>query len=260
MENKEKDSVVIDDFDFSLIADFFKRVDRQGPGGDWETRLATSLIPDFKRKIRIADIGCGKGSQTFVLADEYDADIDAIDLLPEMIEGIREKSKAKGLENCVHPVQASMDALSFDKGSYDLIWAEGSIFIIGYEKGLRYWRQFLKPGGFVAVTECSWLGSKRPQKMGWIRDNLPEINTVEHRIHQMSEAGYEPYAHFILPETCWTKNYYEPMKPAMEAFLKDHPGNAKAQSFIDRLKEEMDYYNENKDSFGNVFYIGRKEH
>ena len=260
MENKEKDSVVIDDFDFSLIADFFKRVDRQGPGGDWETRLATSLIPDFKRKIRIADIGCGKGSQTFVLADEYDADIDAIDLLPEMIEGIREKSKAKGLENCVHPVQASMDALSFDKGSYDLIWAEGSIFIIGYEKGLRYWRQFLKPGGFVAVTECSWLGSKRPRNLAWIQDNLPEIDTIEYKIHQMSEAGYEPYAHFILPETCWTKNYYEPMKPAMEAFLKDHPGDPKAQSFIDRLKEEMDYYNENKDSFGNVFYIGRKEH
>ena len=63
----EKKNVVIDDFDFSMIADFFKRVDRQGPGGDWETRLATSMIPDFKRKIRIADIGCGKGIQTFVL-------------------------------------------------------------------------------------------------------------------------------------------------------------------------------------------------
>ena len=31
-ENKE--NVVIDDFDFSMIADFFNRVDRQGPGGD----------------------------------------------------------------------------------------------------------------------------------------------------------------------------------------------------------------------------------
>ena len=31
-ENKE--NVVIDDFDFSLIADFFRRVDRQGPGGE----------------------------------------------------------------------------------------------------------------------------------------------------------------------------------------------------------------------------------
>ena len=71
-ENKE--NVVIDDFDFSLIADFFKRVDRQGPGGEWETRLATSLIPSFQQKIRIADIGCGKGSQTFVLANKYDAE------------------------------------------------------------------------------------------------------------------------------------------------------------------------------------------
>ena len=31
IENKAKENVVIDDFDFSLIADFFKRVDRQGP-------------------------------------------------------------------------------------------------------------------------------------------------------------------------------------------------------------------------------------
>ena len=31
-ENKE--NVLIDHFDFSLKADFFKRVDRQGPGGE----------------------------------------------------------------------------------------------------------------------------------------------------------------------------------------------------------------------------------
>lgn len=36
IENKAKENVVIDDFDFSLIADFFKRVDRQGPGGEAE--------------------------------------------------------------------------------------------------------------------------------------------------------------------------------------------------------------------------------
>lgn len=36
IENKAKENVVIDDFDFSLIADFFKRVERQGPGGEAE--------------------------------------------------------------------------------------------------------------------------------------------------------------------------------------------------------------------------------
>ena len=254
----DKENVVIEDFDFSMIADFFKRVDRQGPGGEWETRLAASLIPDFKRKIRIADIGCGKGSQTFVLVDEYDAEIDAVDLLPEMMEGIRKQCQEKGLEDCVHPVQASMDDLPFQPNSYDLIWAEGSIFIIGYEKGLQYWHQFLKPGGYVAVTDCSWLNCKRPKNMSWIQDNVPEIDTIEHKIEQMSAAGYEPYAHFILPETCWTKNYYEPMAPAMEAFLQDHKGNKAAHSFVDRLKEEIAYYKENKEYFGYVFYIGKK--
>ncbi len=255
---EQKENIVIDDFDFSLIADFFKRVDRQGPGGEWETRLATSLIPTFDGKVRIADIGCGAGSQTFVLADEYDAEIMAVDLLPEMMEMVGKKCKEKGLEDTVHPVQASMDNLPFAPESFDLIWAEGSIFIMGYEKGLEYWHQFLKPGGFVAVTDSSWLGNKRPANMGWINDNLPEIDSIGHKIAQMSEAGYEPYAHFTLPATCWTKNYYEPMQPAMDAFLRDHPNSPKAQAFIGRLKEEIAYYEANKDCFGYVFYIGRK--
>ena len=254
----EKENVVIEDFDFSMIADFFKRVDRQGPGGDWETKLAASLIPDFKRKIRIADIGCGKGSQTFVLADEYDAEIDAVDLLPEMTESIKKQCQEKNLEDSVHPIQVSMDALPFQSNTYDLIWAEGSIFIMGYEKGLQYWHQFLKPGGYVAVTDCSWLNSKRPKNMNWIKDNVPEIDSIEHKIEQMSAAGYEPYAHFILPETCWTKNYYEPMAPVMEAFLQDHKNSAAAQSFVNRLKEEIAYYEKNKEYFGYVFYIGKK--
>lgn len=254
---EEKQSLTIDDFDFTMIADFFRRLKRQGPGGDWETRLATSLIPSFKRKIRIADMGCGMGSQTFVLADEYDAEIDAVDLLPEMVEGIRQETERRGLQDVVHAVKASMDNLPFTPESHDLLWAEGSIFVMGYERGLRYWHQFLKPGGYVAVTDCSWLGSRRPNDIQWIADNIPEIDTIAHKLEQMEAAGYEPYAHFVLPETCWTTNYYQPMLPIMKQFLMDHPTSG-AQAFVDRLKEEIAYYEANKDTYGYVFYIGRK--
>lgn len=257
----EADGAVITDFDFSMIADFFRRVKRQGPGGEWETRLATSLIPDFKPGgIAIADIGCGTGSQTFVLADEYtDAVIHAVDLLPEMIEGVGKQCKEKGLSDRIRPVQASMDSLPFAPASLDLIWAEGSIFVMGYEKGLSYWHQFLKPDGFVAVTDCSWLSSDRPADMGWIRDNLPEIDTIANKIAQMEAAGYEPFAHFILSDECWTTNYYEPMRPVMADFLRDHGNSAAARAFVSRLKEEMAYYEANKSCFGYVFYIGRKK-
>ncbi|UKI39700.1 MAG: hypothetical protein L6V35_02370 [Alistipes putredinis] len=48
------------------------------------------------------------------------------------------------------------------------------------------------------------------------------------------------------------------MQPAMDTFLKEHANNTSAQAFIDRMKEEIAYYEENKDCFGYVFYIGRK--
>lgn len=157
-----KENILIEDFDFTLIADFFKRIDRQGPGGDNETMLAKYLLPIFEKDIRIADIGCGTGRQTAVLAESFDCKIDAVDLFPEMLDGLLARCMQRGVADKVNPIKASMDALPFQPETYDLIWAEGSIFIIGYEKGLRYWQQFLKPGGFVVVSECSWLGDKRP--------------------------------------------------------------------------------------------------
>lgn len=254
----DKENVLIEDFDFTLIADFFKRIDRQGPGGDEETRMSTFLIPSLPRNIRIADIGCGTGRQTAVLAEMYGGQIDAVDLFPEMTSGLMERCIRKGIAERVNPVLASMDALPFQPETYDLIWAEGSIFIIGYERGLRYWRQFLKPGGYIVVSECSWLGDKRPQDICWISDNLPEIDTIDNKIRQMQACGYQPIAHFTLPERCWTENYYSHMPDAFEDFLRDHTGNPSAQLFVDRMKEEIAYFEANKDTFGYVFYIGRK--
>lgn len=256
--NKDRENVIIEDFDFTLIADFFRRVDRQGPGGDQETLMATFQLPVLGANARIADIGCGTGRQTAVLAEKFDCKIDAVDLFPEMLDGLMARCIRQGIANRVNPIKASMDALPFQTETYDLIWAEGSIFVIGYERGLTYWRQFLKPGGYIAVTECSWLSSKRPENMSWIADNLPEIDTIDAKIHQMQAAGYEPVAHFTLPERCWTDNYYAHMPQVMPNFLNDHPDCPAARLFIDRMKREMAYYEANKDTFGYVFYIGRK--
>ena len=44
----------------------------------------------------------------------------------------------------------------------------------------------------------------------------------------------------------------------MDAFLTDHPDNPSAQIFVERMKEEIAYYQNNKDTFGYIFYIGRK--
>ena len=117
MENDNKENVLVTDFDFTMIADFFKRLNRQGPGGDEETRRALALLPDLPARARVADIGCGSGAQTAVLATALpQAHITAVDLLPEMIEGVEARMKRLGLTQ-VEPLQASMFELPFEEES-----------------------------------------------------------------------------------------------------------------------------------------------
>lgn len=146
-----------------IITDFFKGMDRQGPGGDEQTRTALGLIRHLLPKAtRAVDIGCGTGRQTAVLASEPGVSVTAVDLLPEMVEGMKERMRRLGLQDRVEGVVASMDALPFREGSFDLFWAEGSVYNIGFRRGLVEWRRFLRPGGCIAVTECSWLSEERP--------------------------------------------------------------------------------------------------
>ena len=151
----EQENKQIFDFDLKMIADFFRELDRQGPGGVEQTLRALEFVPD-RPGMRIADIGCGTGGQTITIARNRDCTITAVDLLPELLEEFRTRIKKAGLENRVTAIQGSMDALPFSPGEFDVIWAEGSIYNIGFERGLREWRQYLKPLAHFALPEHCW--------------------------------------------------------------------------------------------------------
>lgn len=259
MEKKKEneENALVTDFDFTMIADFFRRLDRQGPGGNRETLLALSMLPHLAASPKVIDIGCGTGQQTEQLATLPDSDIIAVDLLPEMIEGVKLRITQAGIKN-VHPLQASMDALPFGDNEFDLLWCEGAIFIIGFERGLREWYRLIKQGGYIGITECCWITEDRPQDMEWITQNFTEIDTILHKQQQMIAAGYDIIGHFILPEHCWLENYYLPMEPQMKSFLADHHDSLAARHFVTRLQDEISYYKTNKQYYGYVFFIGRK--
>jgi hypothetical protein len=40
-----------------------------------------------------------------------------------------------------------MDKLPFGDNIFDLIWSEGAIYIMGFEKGIALWKRHLKPEG-----------------------------------------------------------------------------------------------------------------
>jgi len=190
----------IHDFDVNLICEYFIGLERQGPGSPDSTIRALSFVDNLTLDSKIADLGCGTGGQTMVLAQNAPGDITGIDLFPAFIDLFNANAGKLNLGSMVKGVIGSMDNLSFQEEELDLIWSEGAIYNIGFERGLIYWKKFLKPGGFIAVTEASWFTGERPQEIEkfWM-DAYPEIDTIPAKIAQMQKAGYVPVAHFILP-------------------------------------------------------------
>ena len=249
---------IINTFDFNLINEFFTALERQGPGSPEETIRALSFI-DLPDKAKIADFGCGTGSQTMVLAQNTEASITALDLYAGSIDQLNATAAKLGLQHRVKGIIGSMDNLPFQHEEFDLIWSEGAIANIGFEKGLNYWKGFLKQNGYIAVTYESWFTDERPAEIEkWWMDAVPEIDTIGHNVSIMQKAGYIPVAAFTLPESCWIDNYFLPQQARQAEFLKKHAGNKMAEDMIAFMKREAALYLKYKQYYGYVFYIGKK--
>ncbi len=249
----------IHDFDLNLICEYFAGLDRQGPGSPEVTNRALDFIEGLDEDSRIADIGCGTGGQTMVLARQVPGKVIGIDLFPRFIDLFNENARQLGLQEKAVGCVGSMDDLPFDEGEMDLLWCEGAIYNIGFERGLREWRPYLKQGGYVAVSEASWFTEKRPAEIEdfWM-DAYPGIDTIPAQLGQLQSAGYTPAACFVLPETCWIDHFYAPQAEVQKAFLAKHAGDAAAEGFIENQRHEQRLYEKYKEFYGYVFYIGRK--
>ncbi|WP_461630511.1 class I SAM-dependent methyltransferase [Labilibaculum euxinus] len=249
----------IHEFDLNIICEYYSGLERQGPGSPEITTKALSFIDNLTEESNIVDIGCGTGGQTMVLAQNASGNVRGIDLFPTFIDLFNSNASKLNLQDRVKGIVASMDDLPFQQEEMDLIWSEGAIYNIGFERGLREWRKFLKKGGYVAVSEASWFTDERPAEIEefW-EDAYPGIDTIPNKVKQMQEAGYVPVASFILPDECWIKHFYELQDVVQEEFLKKHAGNKAAEGFIANQRHEMQLYYKHKEFYGYVFYIGKK--
>lgn len=243
-----------------LLIDFYVNAERQGPGSRRETLMALNLtgVPGDKQ-LKIADIGCGTGGQTITLAYNTEGQITAVDLFPEFLNRLNLKSTELGLNEKIKTVERSMEDLAFADEEFDLIWSEGAIYNIGFEKGIREWRRYLKPGGCLAVSEITWITDSRPEEVEqYWKEQYPGIDTASNKISLLEENGYSPAGYFVLSQDSWIKNFYEPMEKRFSSFLEKHDNSEMAQSIIEEHKEEIRLYREYKDYYSYGFYIAKK--
>lgn len=249
----------INDFDFSLICEYFASIERQGPGSEEATLRALSLIPDLNSMQHIADLGCGTGSSAFTLAQHTQAHITALDLFPLFVEKLTAKADALGLSHRLSAVVGDMGQLPFQEEQFNAIWSEGAIYNIGFRRGMQEWHRYIKQGGYIAVTDATWLTEQRPKEIAdfW-NDAYPEIDTLANNLQTMMHYGYKPVATFVLDDSCWTHNFYHPQRQAQIDFLSKHPNDKTAEMLIANQRHEAAMYEQYSAYYGYVFYIGQK--
>lgn len=232
---------------------------QEAPGSEGSTMRALSLVPSLPARPKILDVGCGPGRQTLILARETGGEITAVDNHQPYLDELQTRAQNQGLDDRIRTECRSMDDMRFDDASFDLIWAEGSIYIIGFQSGLASWRRLLRPEGSMAVTEVSWLVDSPPEEVtSFFAEAYPAMQTVAGNTEMILESGYSLVDMFTLPESAWWDGYYGPMEKRIAELREKYSGDTAALEALAEEEKEIDLYRRYSDTYGYVFYVMSK--
>ena len=243
---------------FDVFLDVQRGLPRQGPGCDEGTLKALSLCSGLPDRPAVLDIGCGPGMQTVTLARATHGRIAAVDLHREYLDDLKGLADAAGVAARIQALAADMNALPFRPRSFDLIWAEGSAYVMDFAKAMAAWKQLLKPGGWIAVTELVWLRPDPPaEAAAFFANEYPAMRDVEAVAASIRACGYQPLAHFTLPDAAWWEHYYTPLESKLPSLSEKYAGDEAATSVVETTRREIEIRRLFRDWYGYEFFIGR---
>ncbi|MDG6256912.1 MAG: methyltransferase domain-containing protein [Methanomicrobiaceae archaeon] len=245
--------------DISFLFTMHEGLPRQGPGSNECTRKAFSMLKDLPDRPEILDIGCGAGMQTIELARRCpDCRFTAVDIHQPYLDDLDRKARAAGVGDRITTVRASMDDLPFEDAAFDVLWAESSIFIVGFEEGLTLWKRLLRPGGYLCLSEAVWFTDQpSPEAVAFWNDCYPAITSVEETGAKAEHAGYEVVATFPLPGSVWWDHYYTPLLERLPDLKAAAAGNPDAEALVAFSAREIAMHREHGSEYGYEFFILR---
>lgn len=232
---------------------------RAGPGDNRSTRRAYSYLTGIPSVPQILDIGCGPGMQTLELARLSHGTIIALDNHQPFLDALMQDAEKENLDKSIISKKMSMFEMDFPDSSFDIVWSEGALFIMGFQKALRRCYQLVKPSGFVAVTEAVLLKEKVPSAVRrfW-KTHYKGIMTIEGNLALIQKQGFAVVAHFTLPQSAWMDEYYKPIQTRLPRLQQKYMHNGVALAVFDSMEDEIQMYKQYQGDYGYEFFVMQK--
>ena len=201
------------------------------------TRKAFRMLPQMD-KPRILDVGCGSGVPTMELARLSNGEIIGLDINQDLLDVLARKIEKAELSDRVKAVNCSIFDIEFPDESFDIIWSEGSIYVIDFKKGLQEWKRFLKPNGFMVIHD--------------------EVGNITEKLGQISSCDYDLLGYFVLGEDTWWNEYYAPLEKRIHEIRMKHANNPKTIAVLDAEQREIEMVRQNPGRYCSVYFVTKK--
>jgi SAM-dependent methyltransferase len=194
-----------------------------GEAADYRLRLLHGLYgpgtrrllldAGVRRGMRVADIGCGVGMVTALLAELVGPEgrVVGIDASAAQLDQARERLNAGGPKTDFAFVEASATETGLPRGSFDLVYCRFLLLhLTEPERALREMRSLLRPGGILVCEDgdLTTSGSEPPSTFGAFADlwgRLGPARGVDYTLgrrlfHMVLDAGFpDPEVTFNQP-------------------------------------------------------------
>ena len=202
------------------------------------SRKALRMIPEIE-KPRILDIGCGSGVSTLELARLTDWEITGLDIDQNALDRLNRKIEKAGLSDRFKILNCSLLDMEFPDESFDIVWSEGSIFVIGFKKGLQEWKRLIRPGGFMVVHD--------------------EMGNVKEKLEQISSCGYELLGYFMLDTDIWWKEYFAPLEKLVTETKTKYADDREVLKALNQAQSELDFFRKAPERNRSVCFVMKRK-
>ena len=237
-----------------IMYEVFGPLEQGAPGNEASTLRALDAVPGRDAVRDVLDLGVGHGRTTFTLVQALrEARVTAVEIHAPFVEGMVEHAREAGVADRVRAVCGDMENIDVAEGSMDLIWAEGSIYVMGMERALAMWRPWLRSGGCVAFSGFVWWTDDPPREAGefWAVEYPDMASEVAIR-SRAEAAGYRVVSSFRMSRDAHDA-YYVPL----EARVAELAGrvDADVSKVLDMLRTEIDAVRRFSDAAGYTFFV-----